>query len=83
MTATYLLVSGFWGLLCYRHKEDILPMQVCCNNEYMPRPPIEVGFVDHSLGIHICADGTAGHRNACQLGYDFDMLSEVSPITDS
>lgn len=28
MTAAYLTVAGWWGFLCYKHKEDILPIQV-------------------------------------------------------
>ncbi|KAF8313838.1 hypothetical protein DL93DRAFT_2097560 [Clavulina sp. PMI_390] len=27
LTAAYLVLGGWWGYLCYKHKEDILPIQ--------------------------------------------------------
>jgi hypothetical protein len=28
MFAVYTILGGIWGFLCFRHKEDILPIQV-------------------------------------------------------
>lgn len=60
MTAAYLTVAGWWGYLCYKHKEDILPMQVrldkypVCSNACLTPSVVLYIRIDR-----ICSDGDA------------------------
>lgn len=62
MFLAYAVIGGIWAWFCYRHLQDLLPIQASCNCEFLDIVLIL------ALVLPLRTSGVTCHRDACSMG---------------
>jgi hypothetical protein len=65
LAAVYIVLGGAWGFMCFRHRDDLLPLQVYLRlGSFFPLRLIGLDVV-----LYIIPGRVLGNRDDCHLGY--------------